>query len=393
MKAAFFHDTPLYLGENNKYYSIDMPKEIWSKYLKVFRKLIVVTRYRNKADLTPKISKGLKESSTDKVEFYPVEGYRTPNQIINIKKHVKVHLQNVDCAIIRLPSVIGFIAFHEAKKLGIPVAVESVGCPWDALWNYGTLKAKLLAIPMFIFNKHYISNSSHVIYVTEEFLQNRYPSKGLMYGCSDVAIGNPDETVLLNRLEKIKSGLNDRPIIFGLIGSLNVNYKGHELALRALATLKHDLNFRLRFLGGGNERKWRELSQNLGIDDKVEFSGVLPTGQPVFDWMDDLDIFLIPSLQEGLPRSLVEAMSRGLPAIGSTAGGIGELLSGEFQHKPDSFKQLEKLIHDMTIDSKCMLDQARINFEKSKGYSDELLKEKQSEFWREFYEYSSKNSD
>ena len=46
----------------------------------------------------------------------------------------------------------------------------------------------------------------------------------------------------------------------------------------------------------------------------------------MFEWLDDMDLYIQPSLQEGLPRAVVEAMSRGLPALGAHTGGIPELL-------------------------------------------------------------------
>ena len=45
---------------------------------------------------------------------------------------------------------------------------------------------------------------------------------------------------------------------------------------------------------------------------------------------DNIDVFIMPSLQEGLPRSMVEAMSRGCNVIGSRVGGIPELLDDNF---------------------------------------------------------------
>ena len=56
----------------------------------------------------------------------------------------------------------------------------------------------------------------------------------------------------------------------------------------------------------------------------------LKTSKEVMKILKDADIYLQPSLQEGLPRSVVEAMSVALPCIGFNTGGIPELLEPEF---------------------------------------------------------------
>ena len=84
--------------------------------------------------------------------------------------------------------------------------------------------------------------------------------------------------------------------------------------------------------------------KNFGVENQVFFDGTLPGGQPVYDWLDDLDLYLIPSLQEGLPRALVEAMSRGCPAIGAKTGGIPELLGKDCIYGRKNYKKLAKKI-------------------------------------------------
>lgn len=65
-----------------------------------------------------------------------------------------------------------------------------------------------------------------------------------------------------------------------------------------------------------------------GVADRVVFKGQMKH-QQVLEWIDSLDIYIQPSMQEGLPRALIEAMSRACPAIGSSTGGIPELLPSD----------------------------------------------------------------
>jgi glycosyltransferase involved in cell wall biosynthesis len=115
--------------------------------------------------------------------------------------------------------------------------------------------------------------------------------------------------------------------------------------------------------------------------------GCLPSGDPVFQWLDGLDIYIQPSFTEGLPRALVEAMSRGLPALGSTCGGIPELLPPECLHMPGDDKTLAAHLARMIQDKACRIQQARRNFSEAQNYYADRVEAKRDAFWHEFAEY------
>jgi glycosyltransferase involved in cell wall biosynthesis len=79
--------------------------------------------------------------------------------------------------------------------------------------------------------------------------------------------------------------------------------------------------------------------------------------------MDELDLYVIPSLGEGLPRALVEAMSRGLPAIGSRRGGIPELVDGRWLHRPGDDRGLARLVAGLLDDPAALQAEARRSWE------------------------------
>ena len=86
-----------------------------------------------------------------------------------------------------------------ADKLGKPVLVEVVACVFDALWNYD-YRGKLLAYYKYFKYKQVIKKSVFVIYVTNKFLQSRYPTDGKSIGLSDVDLNMHDDLVLHKRL-------------------------------------------------------------------------------------------------------------------------------------------------------------------------------------------------
>ncbi len=188
----------------------------------------------------------------------------------------------------------------------------------------------------------------------------------------------------IQRIENMKA----LPTIFGMIGNLEVKYKGHETAVRALSLLSEKkIDFRLKCLGAGDKTRLSKAAESLGIKDKVEFSGTLPRGNAVMEWLDKIDVFLIPSYTEGLPRALVEAMSRGCPCVGTTAGGIPELLSDKVIVKPKDYKELASVIYTLISDVEVLKEQAKCNFEKSKEYTCDVLNNRRNNFWNEFRKY------
>lgn len=387
MKATFFHDVPLFYKEK-EVYSIGFGYEVWQRYLKVFDYLVVVARYRETRDFD---TSRLKKSSGDNVSFTKVPNFksmRTLYKYFEARKIIEEEVKKADAIIVR-NSTIGDIAVKYAIKYQKPYAYEIVGCPWDALWNYGNIQGKILAPFAYFRTKNIAKNSKFTLYVTENFLQKRYPAKGYSIACSNVFLPIIEEKVLINRIEKIKKMNLDKKIKIGMIGALTSKYKGFDLAIKSTKELNNKYNnIELHILGGGDASKWKKLAKKEKVSDKVFFDGTLPSGYPVFEWIDNLDIFIQPSKVEGLPRALIEAMSRGCPVVGSKAGGIPELLDERFIHKKGNYKDLTSKIMFLMSNKEIMIEQAKKNFETSKNYSKEVLDEKRTGFWKEFRKYA-----
>ena len=183
-------------------------------------------------------------------------------------------------------------------------------------------------------------------------------------------------------MKKIDKIDNKKIYKLGLIGSLSIKYKGHNTAIKAINLLKDKYNLELHFLGKGDPEYWKKLASEYGIENLIKFDGVRPSGKPVYEWMDEMDVFLIPSLQEGLPRALVEAMSRGCPAIGVKTGGIPELLDKKFVAKKKDYKQVAELIDILLTDTDKMKQQAIRNFRKAGEFQMKILYEKRKNFYK-----------
>ena len=103
--------------------------------------------------------------------------------------------------------------------------------------------------------------------------------------------------------------------------------KGHLGLISAFSTaLKDQPTLRLTMIGDGPERSNIEaLCESLGVSDKVTFRGSVPE-EMVLEELMAADIFALPSLMEGLPVVLMEAMAIGVPVIAPRVAGIPELI-------------------------------------------------------------------
>ena len=100
--------------------------------------------------------------------------------------------------------------------------------------------------------------------------------------------------------------------------------KGQAILLEALAScIAQNQPFYLLFVGEGNDRPKLERDAQAIAPDKVKFIGYC---DDVVPFLALSDIFVLPSLAEGLPGALIEAMAAGLPCIASDIPGNRELV-------------------------------------------------------------------
>ena len=102
--------------------------------------------------------------------------------------------------------------------------------------------------------------------------------------------------------------------------------KGHACLVKALSITNRqsDLDLELHLVGDGPlKRNLQEQASNEGIADRVFFHGQLANP---FPFLNQADLFCLPSLYEGLPNALLEAMAVGIPVLASDCpGGIREV--------------------------------------------------------------------
>lgn len=220
-RLVFAHDTWFLRGDDGRMWT-DRGAIPWDRYLEIADEVVVVARQRA---LGPGAStEGLVRADGERVSFVAFPNLATLTGRLVRRRAARHELRgllgNADGLVARLPSEIGALACLAAEDVGRPWAVELVTCPWDALWNYGNWKGKVFAPLAWWETRRRLRRAPFALYVTESFLQRRYPPGGEAVGVSDVEIVPPGPEVLEARLGRVPTGGGARPLVFGRVGCL-----------------------------------------------------------------------------------------------------------------------------------------------------------------------------
>src|SRR5699024_11085869 len=211
-----------------------------------------------------------------------------------------------DVLVVRMPSASGSIAIKAAREFNIPYLVEMVACTYDA-YRFYNWQGKLLAPFKLLKVQNVIKDCTHVIYVTKNFLQERYPTNTISTNCSNVKLKPAPQKVLTERIKKIET--TNHPLVLGSIGVIDVKYKGQADVIEALYELKKkNIIYHYKIVGSGNSKRLQSLVNKLDMSKEVEIIGSLPF-EEINEFLKTIDIYLQPSKTEGLPRALIEAMN------------------------------------------------------------------------------------
>jgi glycosyltransferase involved in cell wall biosynthesis len=114
-------------------------------------------------------------------------------------------------------------------------------------------------------------------------------------------------------------------VVIGEVARL-VRGKGQHILLEAIARCRQKgYNFKALLVGEGpNRTELESLSRHLQIEPSIIFIGHQSDTRP---FLAAMDVFVLPSLNEGLPLSLLEAMASGLPVVAARIGGIPEVIA------------------------------------------------------------------
>ena len=181
---------------------------------------------------------------------------------------------------------------------------------------------------------------------------------------------------------KIREIKENQKIKICTIASLDVKYKGQEYVIKALAALNNP-KIEYHLIGQGEGKKIKKLIKKYSLQNNVKLIGSL-SHDDVLKYLSKMDIYIHPSLTEGLPRTVMEAMSLGLPVTGTEVGGIPELVSDKLTFKKRSVYSIIDKINFLLNPTNYKNESQRSLIE-IKKYEYSLLKKKKKQIYQEVF--------
>lgn len=179
-----------------------------------------------------------------------------------------------------------------------------------------------------------ISRTSAMTIVMGETDRQMLTRPGPLAGRRVTLLPRPTVTAVLEESGRHRTRAKGDPPRFLMVGRLAAQ-KDHATALAALASLPRR-DWRLTIAGQGPLRgELKELSQRLGIADRVDFLGYVSDQERLAGLMAEADLLLQPSRWEGLAGTLIEALACGASVVATdSTPNIRPILAAAGQHPP-----------------------------------------------------------
>ena len=267
-------------------------------------------------------------------------------------KNIDVNVRQADLVMIRLPSPIGIVVWRKAKALKKPVFLYIAGDIREVAVRgdkYKGLVRVCVALAAQIFHhltRHMAKGS--LVFTIGSALYEEF--QGLAKRCVNLIPSVVSEQDIVFR-----SDACERESIRLLYVGRLVPVKGLRYLLEALPLLwDRKIAAKLWIVGDGYHRSALEDTvSTLKLQDHVHFLGRIPFGPKLFEIYRQADLFVLPSLSEGIPKTLLEAMASGVPIVATRVGGIPDVI----QHgktgllvKPRSPRSLAEAIEQIVRD-------------------------------------------
>lgn len=307
---------------------------------------------------------------------HPFDIQRSPFSLKNIKAYKQLKkimkLENFDAVHCHSPMG-GVLSRLAAKSIGLSPVIYTAhgfhfydGAPWKNWLIYYNVEK-------------YLSKYTDVIITInkEDFERAKTFKSKKVISVPGIGVDSSKfNKVNIDRKKKREElAIPEGAVVILTIGEM-IKRKNHKTALKALTQLKNK-NYVFLICGRGElESKLKGLAKDLGIEDRVKFLGFR---NDIPEICIASDIFLFPSYQEGLPVSVMEAMSAGLPIIASRIRGNIDLIqdgNGGYLHEPDDYFGMAKSIDKMIEDERLRIEMGARNRDEIKKYDKEIVKDK-----------------
>ncbi len=146
---------------------------------------------------------------------------------------------------------------------------------------------------------------------------------------------------------RIELGLSEHKKIIVTVGNL-ITIKGHNYLIDALVSLLSQGEKPLCYIigSGGLKTKLKQQIKKLGLQETVFLVGALRHDE-IVTWLNAADLFVLPSLNEGNPTVLFEALACGCPFVGADVGGVSEIIVDDklgYLFQPGNVKDMTEVL-------------------------------------------------
>ncbi|MGB8698001.1 MAG: glycosyltransferase family 4 protein [Thermosynechococcaceae cyanobacterium] len=355
----------------------------WQRYLDVFEQVMVVARVRPVAQALP----DWVQVNTGSISVQALPYYLGPWEYLQRQHQVMTAARN---AFVQGDAVLFYSASPPAQaiakrlqSLRYPYGVYVIANPYD-VFSPGAVRTPLRPFFQWWAPRQLRSlclKASAAAYITEAALQQQYPPGPTAY-VTHYSMAELTDDVFVQEPRTFNANQTTWTLI--TVGAMSQLYKAQDILIVAIAQcIRQGLDLRLVFVGDGQYRAMLEGQANrLGIGDRCQFCGQLTTGSAVREQLDRADLFVLPSRQEGLPRAMLEAMARGLPCLGSTVGGIPELLLPEDTVPPADIPRLAAKIQEMVTDPDRLSRTAARNLQRAQDFREICIQAQRGAFYK-----------
>ena len=376
-------DDYIFSHEGKYYYKNREWYNFYHRYLRVFEEIRIVNRVI--------VEDNLKECriliDDPNVEVYPVPIFHGPSEYVtkyfSVGRALKNAVKGCDAAILRLPSTVAQRVSKSVKKADIPYACEVVFNAKDGQDSSSDIIERLLWSVIDRRMKKTCLTADGVSCVTEFQLQKRYFSlKPGHFESHYSSLEMPAEFLTTKR-----DYPKHKPLTIAHISNQIKLYgrKGESVVLKAISLLKQQgIIVNIQFAGDdwdNSSKAIYDFAETKGIREQVSCVGYLNREQ-IERFLENADIFVLPTRAEGLPRVIIEAMAKGLPVITTPVSGNPELVSEHFLVEYNDEVTLSERIKELIADEILYEKVSRENFENSKKYEASVLEQRRDAFYR-----------
>lgn len=368
--------------------------DFYKRYLDVFDEVCVAGFCDS---ITEEEAKDMLQVSGERLSVFEVPYPHGEWDYIFKRQTIIRSLENVmedcDAALLRVPETLCFLIMEKLIRGNKPWTIEVTSDPLNLYTKKNGCPSRYRMVYR-VWYTHQLrracKHANGTSYVTEFGLQAHFPPN--LKPADHFTTFYTDTNIKVDSAVQPRTLPEGRPIrLIHVAVSIGGFPKGHKEAIMALKEmLDAGLNVELTLVGGGELASENQAFINANhLKQYIRFTGKLPADR-VMDELDRADVFFFPSYNEGLPRVVVEAMSRALPVIATDIPAHHELVEPEFLAPVRESHPLFAIAQKLLTDEAEYTRVSKRNLEKAKEYDFDLISKKRIEFYQKLRSLAEK---